>query len=141
MVVLFYFIGLGICIRVCLSIFFILDIGMIFSEFFIEFGMLVRFLVLFFGIIISLMLLCRVVSSFFFRFLIGSIWLCNVILLVMVILWCIGILVMVEIIVVVIVIFVDGLFLGVVFFGMWMWIFFLLKVGGLMLKFIVCEWI
>lgn len=39
------------------------------------------------------------------------------------------------------VIFVEGLFLGIVFFGMWMWKLLFLNIVGFKLNFSVCDFI
>lgn len=105
--------------------------GMIFNFFLMLFGIFGRFLMFFLGIRMVLILFFSVVSSFFFSLLMVDVLLCNVILLVIVMFLWIGICVRIDIIVVIIVKFVDGLFLGVVLFGMCMWMFSLLNLGGL----------
>lgn len=76
---------------------------------------------------IFLILVCLVVRIFFLIFFMGNILFCRVILFVIV---RYGFIVWLEkrfIKVVSIVILVDGLFLGMVFFGMWRWILFFLN--------------
>lgn len=84
------------------------------------------------------MLVCLVVRIFFLILFIGSILLCNVIFLVIVRLVFILCCVKVEVNEVVIVIFVDGLFFGIVFLGIWIWMFQLLKIFLFRFKSEVC---
>lgn len=103
------------------------------------FGILFKFFLFFVGKIIFVKFVWWVFNVFFFKLLIGNIWLWSVILFVILIFLFIGIFVSVEISVVVIVIFVDGLFFGIVFFGMWIWILFFLWKFGLIWSFFVWE--
>lgn len=129
------------CFKVSFKMLLIYVIGWILRFFNILFGIFFKLCLLIFGIIMVLILLWWVVSNFFFKLLIGNILLCKVILFVIVILECIGLFVKFEIKLVIIVIFVFGLFFGVVFFGMWIWILCFLWKLLLICNFLVWLWI